>query len=260
MRGFRFLSLILMLLTSDFVYASVSLLGPLAREHTVALGEKFEGVILLRNSGSEATTVRIYQTDYAYFADGTNDFGAPGRVARSNASWITVSSTLLKVPAGQTLDFSYSGRVPKNATLPGSYWSIIMIENVAPLEDSVRGEGVQTLARYGVQVVTQIGETGKRSVRFAKNEFLRQDAKAYALLDLENDGDCLIFPKLWIELYDSAGNKLGRFDTGSMRIYPGCSARYRVELPGVPAGAYNALVFVDCGHDQMVGTRVALKL
>jgi hypothetical protein len=245
------------LLTAPLVSrANIAVLGSLAQEYNLSAGDKFEGVIILRNNGNETETARVYQTDYVYAADGTNDFGAPGTVRRSNATWMAISSTLVQIPAGQTATINYKGRVPPKADLDGSYWSIVMIENTTALEGGKAGNGIKTLARYGVQVVTNIGETAKRSVKFAKQEFVRQDDKATAFLDLENDGDCLIFPKLWVELYDASGNNLGRFGGEAVRIYPTCSARYKVELPGIPAGSYNALVLVDCGHDQMVGTRV----
>ncbi|HZZ18955.1 MAG TPA: hypothetical protein VFE25_06275 [Opitutaceae bacterium] len=239
---------------------AIAVLGTLAQEQSVAPGESFEGTIVLQNTGTETETARISQTDYAFAADGSNNFASPGSLPHSNAPWISVGTTLVRIPGGESATVPYHGKVPADPSLKGSYWSIIMVEDSTPLEIGNPANGIKTLARYGIQVISDIGESGRRSVKFARHDFVQGKAATVAFLDLVNDGERLIFPKLWIEVYDASGSKLGRFGGEAVRLYPDCSTRYRVELPGLPKGAYNALMLVDCGHDQMVGTRISFAL
>lgn len=235
--------------------AAIVVLSSLAQEHTLTPGEEFDGTIFLRNSGTETATARVSQTDYTYTADGANDYGTPGTATRSNARWLTPATTLVTIAPQQVVPLNYRGKIPSGAALNGSYWSIIMVENAAGAADA---NGISTITRYGIQIVTHIGQTGARSVRFAKRENQRDDKGAAVHLDLENDGQRLIFPRLWIELFDRDGKKLGRFGGESVRLYPACSARYRVALPAIPAGTYQVLILADCGGDQMVGMQSEL--
>jgi hypothetical protein len=248
-----------MMLTEPIARRSaIAVLGTLDQEQSLAPGESFEGSILLKNTGASPASARLFQADYNSSAHGADSYGSPSTRPRSNAGWLSVGATALAIPPGETATVPYHGRVPATPGLEGSYWSMIMVENTDP--QATRPSGIRTVARYGIQIITNIGETGRRSVRFIRREFIRNHAATYALLDLENDGDRLIFPRAWIEVYDATGAKRGRFGGESLRLYPGGSARYRVELPGLPKGAYNALLLADCGHDQVVGTRVAFTL
>lgn len=237
--------------------AAIVVLSSLAHEHTLAPGETFDGAIFLRNSGREPATARVSQTDYRFAADGSNDFGPPGVAPRSNARWLAPATTLVTLPPGEVVALRYKGQAPADAALVGSYWSVIMIEDTATIAGP---NGIATVTRYGIQVVTQIGAGGTRSVRFLQRESQRRDETATLLLDLENDGERLVFPKLWVEVFDASGRRLGRFGGTALRLYPACSARYQIALPAIPAGRYQALILADCGDDQMVGTKCELAL
>ncbi|HET6566508.1 MAG TPA: hypothetical protein VFG50_01000, partial [Rhodothermales bacterium] len=69
--------------------AQVAVVSGLSEEHTAQPGETYQGAIQVRNQTAESQEVRVYQTDYLFYADGTNVYGAPGSTRRSNASWIT---------------------------------------------------------------------------------------------------------------------------------------------------------------------------
>lgn len=159
-------------------------------------GEKTGGVIVL-TGGESAETVRIYQTDYMFYADGRNEFGKPGSAPRSNASWITyVPNQLILQPHGRA-EVSYQISVPNDEDLRGTYWSVIMVEPV---------------------------------------------------------------PALYVDLTDPSGRPLGRYEGGKLRIFPGCSVRYAVDLGPLKPGKYNALVIADCGEDKVFGARYVLEV
>ncbi len=81
-------------------------------------------------------------------------------------------------------------------------------------------------------------------------------------VDIENIGERLLKSFLWAELYDEEGSYVGRFEAGEfhIRIYPGTSVRYRVDLSQVPKGAYRALVVADCGGEDIFGVTYTLEL
>ena len=136
---------------------------------------------------------------------------------------------------------------------------------MARISRSARGRlevavGVRQVTRYAVQVVTHVGQTGSRKLKFAKVQLAAADGRRQLLVDAENTGERWLRGPLWVELYDTGGALVGRFDAARLRIYPGTSVRYIVELAGVLAGTYKALIVIDCGGDDVFGANLNLVL
>ena len=247
--------------------ASVAVVGPLAHEYTVQIGESYEGLLELQNTTQEPQEVRIYQSDYFFYADGRILYGEPGELPRSNARWITVAPAELKIPGGETALVRYTIQVPDDELLEGSYWSILMVEpTIQPAARAGEGEparpalAIQQLLRYAVQVVTQIGSSGATELRFAALQLAAQEGRRLLLVDVENPGETWYRATVWAELYDAEGRYVGTFEGGAFRLYPGTSVRYTVELAGVQKGTYKALIVADCGGDDVFGANVNLLL
>lgn len=246
---------------------AISLPGGLTIENDVAIGGRTSGNIVILNSDAEPVTVNIYQTDYMFYSDGRSDFGKPGSTPRSNASWITYSPNQITVPPKGSASVTYQISVPNDQGLRGTYWSVIMIEPVpkASLEppSSEKGKitiGVQPLFRHAVQVITNIDDTGEKALRFASKKLESRDGKVFLVLDVENTGERWLVPALYVDLADQSGRSLGRLEGGKLRIFPGCSVRYFVDLGPLKPGKYNALVIADCGEEKLFGARYTLEV
>ena len=109
----------------------------LTEEVVVSPGEKVTGMITLRNSGETPETVRAYQTDYLFHADGRTVYGEPGSTPRSNASWITIYPTEVTLPPGGEATIHYQIEVPSE-NLAGTYWSMVIEPQTPPRRDNPR--------------------------------------------------------------------------------------------------------------------------
>jgi hypothetical protein len=248
-------------------FAGVSLIGELTQEKTLQPGEKFEGKVTLENTGETSWQVTIYKTDYLFYSDGSNIYGEPGRITHSNASWLSVSPNRITIPPKEMASVYYTIEVPLQPDLIGTYWSMLMIEPTSETgPENIQDEtgkvklGVKTVVRYGVQIVTNIGDTGARKIKFLDKKLSNQDGKRTLQMDIENIGERWLRPTLWVELYDKGGKNIGRFGNRQMRIYPGCSVRHRIDLSDVPKGKYKALVVVDNGDEYVFGAQYDLEI
>ncbi len=243
-------------------WAQIAVLGELTHEFVVKAGVSYEEEIPVTNTTDHAVEVSITQTDYLFFADGSNIYGEPGSVPRSNASWITLylPPRLLLNP-GETTSMRYKIDVPNNPSLVGTYWSMLMVapvlrSQVAPEE----GVGIQTVMQYGIQVVTHISDTGERKIQIVNRELqLEKEGLAFRI-DVENVGERWVRPEVWMELYNQQGDRVGRFESERQRVYPGCSVRYRFQLGDVSGGRYKALVVFDNGDEYVWGAQYSLDL
>jgi hypothetical protein len=246
---------------------SVSIVGGLTREMNLRPGRKSEGKILVRNNSDRPRQVRAYQHDYLFYANGANTYGDPGSVTRSNAAWVSFAPRLLTIPARETVSIHYSVEVPAEEPLTGTYWSVLMVEPVAAetleppdLEKERVEVGVRTVLRYAIQFVTHIGRTGVADMKFVDTQLVVQEGQTKLQLDAENTGEKWLRPQVWAEVFDREGMALGRFDGQRLRIYPGCSVRFWVDLSSLPPGEYSALVVADNGDEHAFGARYDLSI
>jgi hypothetical protein len=260
------LILLVFLCTAATAHAGVSVVGSLTRENTVVQGDRYEGDIMLRNSDEKPVEVRIYKKDYLFYADGRNLYDEPGSTPRSNATWLTIQPAQLTVPPKGTGAFHYTVQVPKNTNLKGSYWSLLMVEPMAPpavlpgQEKNKVSVGLQTVVRYAIQIVTDFGDSGEWQLKFRDKKLVMSEGKRLFEIDIENVGERWLSPMVWIELYNAEGAPAGRFESSQKRIYPGCSVRHQMDLTGVPAGTYNAVAIADNKDDHVFGGQYEITI
>jgi len=238
--------------------------GGLTHEKTIVPGKTYNGKIVIRNEGDKAKGVRVYKTDYVFYANGANVYGDPGTIPRSCANWITYSPTRLIVEANSTAEVMYTITVPDADTLTGTYWSMFMIE---PIPDNLLNPnlskeqiGVKIKWRYGVQIVLNVGDSGKRKLEFISTKLIKEEDKKTLQVDIENTGERWLKPLVWVELYKEDGTIQGKYSSIIMRIYPGTSVRHKFDLTEVPDGTYKALIVADCGNDDLFGVNYKLKI
>lgn len=249
------------------LHANITVVGTLARTVTIRPGALFEGVILLHNNDAHSPgDVHLSQTDYFFAADGRNDYGEPGKNARSNANWFTITPSRVRLAPGETQTVRYKGRAPSDLKLRGTYWSMIMVEPSAPAAITPVGKpdqiavGLGTMVRFGVQIVTNVGGDANRSLKILDKTLVREGGKRALQIDVANDGEQVLIPAVNVELFDAKGVSLGRFDAGRSRIYPGCSVRAKTDLTQVPPGKYTAMVLLDSGEADVMGAQYELEL
>ena len=266
MKRIAYLLLLLAALTSS-AESGVTILGGLTQEATLQPGERMEGSIQLNNDTDSVAVVKLYQTDYLFYADGRTEYGDPGSMQRSNAGWISISPMHVSIPPGETVPVYYEVKVPPETDLTGTYWSIIMVEPGAPGQtQELRGAdgqaalGLNTVIRYAVQMIVNIGKSGNNAVRVVKNEMVSIDGKETLVSDIENVGDRWMRPAFWVELYDEQGKFTGRYESETKRIFPGCSVRHILDLTEVPSGQYSALMIVDSGDERVFGANYRVRL
>lgn len=251
--------MILLLTLATASAAPLSVVGKLTREAALEPGATSRGAIVLRNNTDAPLTASISARDYRYRATGETFYDPPGAHPRSNAAWIDFAPAQLVIPAGAEASVSYVVSAPAEAVPSGTYWSALLVEPVTPREASPEGNvSIHTVFRYAVQMVTQIGRAEPAlAVEASKLEVV--DGRRFLAVDLRNDGDAWATPRVWADVYTAEGGDARRLEAAPARLYPGCSARARLDLTDLPAAAYSALVIADAGTD-VVGAQYTLDL
>lgn len=268
---FSFVLVLLIFLVPVKVESKISVVDGLTHEKIVEIGGIYQGSILIKNNDNITQGVKVYQTDYLFFCDGSNIFGKPGEELRSNAKWISFNPSQLFIPPQGTSAVNYIITVPGDNSLVGTYWSVIMVEEIQDEEliipnndsdNSASTFGIKNVVRYGIQMVSHIGDNGKSDLKILNHELIFQKDKDYSLyLDVENTGEYWLRLEVWAKLIDEEqGNVSGEFDGGCYRIYPGTSVKCEIDFENIPKGNYKLLVILKNYDECIWGINYNLKL
>jgi hypothetical protein len=240
--------------------AQIAVLSDGVVERDAAPGESYQARLLVRNATKLPQEARVYQTDYTFTADGRTVYGNPGSSTRSNAKWMTLSPSYLIIPPETTVPVTYTVTVPKDSSLRGSYWSMLMVEAVTPSsveshQPNARVQvGLSILTRYGTQVATNIGQSGSSKIAFDSLSATTDPDGAHGLrFDFINTGERAHRFVMSLELYNEAGELVKKASQARGLLYPGTAARQAFEVGAIPPGAYTAVLVADAGGDQVFG-------
>lgn len=242
--------------------------GSLYQDKTTAPGATYRGTVALSNSGDTPIAARLYLTDYGFSADGANQYAAPGSQPRSNAGWLHLGQEQVTIPAHGVASVAYQVVVPADPALRGSYWSMIMIEPLSAAEATgaprKKGEvqaALTAVTRYGVQVASEIGNTGQGELQFENPRLVKgHDVRRALAVDVKNTGDRTLRPQLTLELHDAQGAPHKGLPSGARRLYPASSAQFQLDVSALPAGKYRALLTADAGGDDVFGSQFDLTI
>lgn len=250
--------------------AQIAVVGSLSHDDEASPGSRYSGTIEIHNSGTDSRQAKIFQTDYSFSYDGSNNFGAPGSEKRSNADWISFSPAFVTVPPGETVPVAYEVVVPADSSeLAGTYWSILMIEDVptdSP-ESTVEAEenaeirvGVREVFRYAVQLATHIRTNEDYQIEFVGVGLEDSLSPQTLRVAVQNSGNVFMNPAVWIEVFDASGEKKAKIESKSARLYPSTSVSHLFDLSGFEHGEYEVLVVVDAGEENIFGAQYSLAL
>lgn len=250
-RLFFLLSILIVLSLSS--NASVEVLGSLKQSHNGKPGDVIKGEIRIQNNDNTDQEVKVYQTDLLYNLQENTFYDDPGTHNRSNAKWIQFSPKSVILKAKEVRIIQYEITVPKSDTLKGTYWSVLMVEGVVPIDPNQKGDlSIRTVTRYAIQVVTELTDKGKGSLKFLEPTLVKEGDKLFLAVDLVNNGDHYISPDVSIELFDEKGTSVKVITAPKKGLYPTTSARFRIDLEGIPGGKTYQAMIVAAGLDNDV--------
>ncbi len=243
-------------------HANILVLNGLTHENSSNQGETYRDRIEIQNNGTDKKSVKIYLRDYWFSFTGESKHDLPGTMERSNAAWINYSPQLLTLEPNEKAFIDFEVNVPQNDSLIGTYWSVIMVEGITPPDttSATRGVKINTAIRYAVQVITTIGDAGKKDLQFLGLELVKDNDVGVLNVAVENTGECILKPEMSLEVFDASGNSLGIFKADRRKTFPGTSIKSSLILEGIKPGNYTGILVADCDEDHIYGTNISLEI
>jgi len=188
--------------------------------------------------------------------------------SRSNSQWIKFTPSHIVLTPKTEKTINYTIKVPQHSLL-GTYWSALIVEPISnkSLESSQQAINdkkvhmqITQISRHAVQIVTQMGNTGKVNLQLKNPIMNKLDNKRTFSLDAYNSGNRWIKPKVWLDIYDQKGNFMGKFEGQGARIYPATSARFPIDISRLKTGKYRGLFVIDGGNNDIMATDINLTI
>lgn len=254
------LLLVCLLISPVLVEASIEVMGSLKYVQTANPGEVYKGQIKIQNSGDEPQEVKVYQTDLLFNYEDYTLYDDPGNQPRSNANWIQFSPKTTIVNAYETQFIQYEITIPLGDSIKGTYWSILMVEGVNPIDPEQEGKlSINTVTRYAIQIVTEIGDRGEGALQFLEPTIITEGDKLYLAVDIINTGDHYISPELSMEFFDENGVSIKKIEASRKGIYPYTSTRFRLALEDLEGNkTYQTLIIAAGKEDDVFGIEYTL--
>lgn len=244
-------------------YCEANVRGDLTHSFASKPGENLRGKITIGNDRDQQEEVLLQINDYSFNCNGEVYFEDPGTYPRSNASWLQLHTDRVVIPPKSEVDIFYTIEVPEKITLPGSYWSVILVEPQSPVGPtmSLNQENqvcVNVKIRYANHIITTIGNPQAKLKVLAKQLGVLNQTKVLNV-DVANTGEIYLDPKLTLKIYDSKGKPLQTLNAPKQRLYPETSVRYSINISTLSPGEYNAFLILDAGNDHLFGDRFEFK-
>jgi hypothetical protein len=244
-------------------------MGKMTHRYQVKVGQNYQGWIKLINTSDKIQQIKLYQRDYSFIAEGKTFYSESASTARSNGNWISLSQKQLQIPPGEIVKVYYEIKVPQKKKLNGTYWSLIMVETVPFLESreikNMKNKlelSIGHSLRYGVQIVTNMEDLGESELIFKNEKLLKRENSDdyYFEIDLLNQGQYWLIPRVWMEIYQEDGQKIGVFEGQQLRIFPGTSVREKIIIGNLDKGRYIALIIADNEDENVFGKQYQIEI
>ena len=240
--------------------ASIEVVGSLRHINKGIQGDIYKGEIKIQNSGDTDQEIKIYQTDLLYNYEDFTFYNDPVSHNRSNANWIEYSPKTTIVKANTVMYIQYEISIPKDDTIAGTYWSVLMVEGVIPIDPAQEGQfNINTVTRYAIQLVTEIEDKGEGKLEFLDPVLISEGDHLFLAVDIVNSGDHYIVPDVSIELFDESGKSIKTIFATKKGLFPTTSARYRFNLEGIKGEkTYQTVIIAAGDEDDVFGLEYTL--
>jgi len=220
-------------------------------------GEIQEQYLVIRNNGSESSSIRIQLLDWDDTPDGKTILASAGSVDRSCAEWTNYSPDAIDLAPGQEQEVRI--RISAPAEAAGTYWAALLVDS--PTSQIIQSEGILVRTRFLIKIYqTSLG--GKKTGRIT-----RVDAEGLSPLgvsaEFSNTGTILMKDvEITATVQNRSGKILGIFSSDPFSVLPDRTVKAALQssIYMQLADVYLITAIADFGEDYVVAGKVSLRI
>jgi hypothetical protein len=238
-------------------------------------GEHYSGVVNVVNMASEPITVKLSPWDMVREAGETDNYpytSLEGMEPRSLLPYVTYVHDMVTVPPGKTAAIPFDVDIPEDPSLNGSYWFVMMTEQVTEDEVIFPEEeeepeapviGVQHKLRFALVFMVTIKDSEHvLKAKFSGIKIVKESGIPRVTATLSNQGNVYIKPEPWLEIRDSTGALTHTEDGNRRTVLPESGLDFNFFLKDTlfNPGEYLLLVIADYGKPNLIAAQGRLTI
>lgn len=215
-------------------------LSPPRLSVVVPRGASATETVSLFSTSDRTQALAVSVGDWIQTDQGAVNFLKPGGDPYSASDWITLSSDVVRVPASGGATFRFSVHVPNDASLAGTYKTVVFFLTQAG-PSPAGGTSLQTRQRLGLIVYVTVAGSAKPALSIS--DFYRQGGKLF--LTLSNSGNVVSRLGGSVALRDKGGATVATLPIPDTPVQRGGVLTLPFNLPkDLAPGFYVALALV----------------
>ena len=173
-------------------------------------GIKSQGSIVIKNTSDQARRARIYKTDVVHNCDGQTTFIEGTERDRCNSEWTLLSDNEIVIASQQSYTLTYELSPDDKIDATGSYWGVIMVEEIKDLDTIApqRGVTVTSLIRYAIQIISNFNSEPVKDLEIIGVDIDTTKESNLVAVSVINRGNYMLKPIMILELYNDAGEQV----------------------------------------------------
>ena len=175
---------------------------------------------------------------------------------------MSLSDNEILMEPGQTINITYGLTPPADLDKSGSYWGVIMIEEIEDLDTNKPTVGVKVnaLVRYAIQIIGSYDDNAVKQLEIADIKLDTTGGEQHVRISVQNSGNIMMKPIMILEVYSTDGEQIARKEIPYQKVYPGYCKVFDIPLADIPAGSYDSVIVADCGDENLYGMRFTLPV
>ena len=220
----------------------------------VSPGEHSSGSLLIHNTSSDKSIVKVYWEDFEYKTpyDGTKEFLPAGTAPGSASQWVIFSPQVFTLAAFGRQKIDYTVTVP--STIKEGHYGVLFFERSSdPLNSDT---GVTLVTRVGCLFFIEPKEKNKKAD--LQNMGIKDSSFTTTFV---NQGNVVLIPHTTYYIMEGEGVVLIRGEAKKLYVPPGASASLEIPLKKkFKPGQYTLVVNSDLEDGDVVVKEIGLTV
>lgn len=173
-----------------------------------------------------------------------------------------LSDNEIVIASQQSYTLTYELSPDDKIDATGSYWGVIMVEEIKDLDTIApqRGVTVTSLIRYAIQIISNFNSEPVKDLEIIGVDIDTTKESNLVAVSVINRGNYMLKPIMILELYNDAGEQVFRTEIPYQKVYPGYCKLFELSINEVPDGTYNGILVADCGDENIYGINLEIDV
>ncbi len=173
--------------------------------------------------------------------------------------WTYITPAVFTLKPKEKMSINVLIDIPMGSENLHAAWSIIVVEEVKQrqaLEISPNGEavGLGIIPTMGFGIFVYQNPPGLPPTEVSITSYRIDENNKSFNMKAKNTGEGIGFCTYYFEIMNMATGKIEKLAPNQATILPGVERFFKVDLPNLPSGSYNAMLVLDYGSKELVET------